>query len=250
MYTAEDIKNVKFSTAFKGYKQEEIDAFLDTIEADYVQYERVVNDLKAKIAEYEATQSTVNNVLMNAQKLADQIVADAKEQSEQIIRRAEENISDITVKEKELSAAFEQKAAERKEATQAELDEMINNAQLKAKSIDAAAVDSVNKQQEIFNKLKSEVALFKAEITSKYKEHLTLLQSIPDFPEFDPKKSAENAKNDFENGNTEPVAEEEPASEPEETAESETNEVFEEQHKEAPATTSTGFSIETQIDEE
>ena len=40
MFTAADIKNISFSNSFKGYKQEEVEAFLDKIEADYINIER------------------------------------------------------------------------------------------------------------------------------------------------------------------------------------------------------------------
>ena len=42
MLSALEIKNVKFSKAMGGYKQEEVDILLDKIEADIGQYERLV----------------------------------------------------------------------------------------------------------------------------------------------------------------------------------------------------------------
>ncbi len=198
MLTAEEIKNINFSTGFKGYKQEEIDAFLNKIQADYIQYEKVINDYKAQIEdlyaknkELEEGQKSLQNVLLNAQKLADQIVNDAKEKSEEIILRAEANINVMTSKEKELASAFEEKANERKASLQDELDEMIEKAQLKAKSITEAAEDAVKRQQVLFDKLKLEIAEFKATITAKYKEHLSILQDIPDTVDMDPQTLAE-----------------------------------------------------------
>lgn len=193
MFTASDIKNVTFSSSMRGFKPEEVDIFLDKVEADYHQFEKIVNDYRQKIeslnAEIEAlksSQDSIQNVLVNAQKLADQIVNEAKVKSEEIVAKAETNINVITAQEKELATAFEMKANERKAALQKELDQMVEKANIKAKSIMAAAEDSVKRQQVLFDKLKLEIASFKTSITAKYKEHLSILQEIPDTVDMDP----------------------------------------------------------------
>ena len=116
---------------------------------------------------------------------------EAKEKSEEIIRNAESNITLITAQEKEITTAFEIKANERKETLEKELEKMIADAKLKADSITAAAEDSVERQQVLFDKLRLEIAAFKSAVTSKYKEHLSILQEIPETVPMDPKKMAE-----------------------------------------------------------
>ena len=194
MLIASDIKNVKFSKSMGGYKPEEVDVFLDKVEAEYVQFEKIIKDYKAKIESlenklqsFEDSQSSLQNVLLSAQKLADQIISEAKE----IINNAESNISLITAQEKEIATAFEIKANERKEELSKELEKMISDAKLKAESITAAANDSVERQQVLFDKLKLEIAAFKSAISAKYKEHLSILQDIPETVPMDPKKMAE-----------------------------------------------------------
>ena len=198
MFTAADIKNIAFSKARGGYSPEEVDIFLDKIESEYLQFERIVGDYQSKIQELEAkikgfeeSQNSIQNVLLSAQKLADQIVDEAKVKSEEIIRNAESNITLITAREKEIATAFEIKANERKEILEKELEKMISDAKLKADSITAAANDSVERQQVLFDKLKLEIAAFKSAITSKYKEHLSILQERPETVPMDPKKMAE-----------------------------------------------------------
>jgi len=198
MLSAGEIRNAKFGKSMSGYKQEEVDILLDKIEADYVQYERIIKDFQAKteaqqkeIDELKNSQGSIQNVLISAQRLADQIVNEAKEKSEEIIRNAEANISLITAREKELSTTFELKAQERKATLEKELNEMVAKAQLKAESITKASEDSVARQQVLFDRLKMEIAAFKAGITNKYKEHLEVLNSIPDTVPMDPKYVAE-----------------------------------------------------------
>lgn len=198
MITAADIKNVKFGKSMSGYKQEEVEVFLDKLEAGIAQYERVLNELQAQNnalteenTQLKNSQNSIQSVLLSAQQLADKIVKEAKEKSEEIIKNAENNISVITAHEKELSSAFELKANERKAELQKELDAMIAKAKLKADSITSAANDSVYRQQILFDKLKLEIATFKTSINSKYKEHLEILASIPDSVPSDPKRIAE-----------------------------------------------------------
>lgn len=198
MLTAAEIKNVDFSKSINGYKREEVELFLDRVEADYAHYDYMVNEYQAKIEdlekqieEYKASQASIQNVLLNAQKLADQIVNDARVKSEEIVRNAETNITAITSQEKELAAVFEAKATERKNALQQELDQMVAAAELKAKCVESAMLECVRNQQTLFEKIKLEIAAFKADISSKYKEHLGILQQIPDTIDNDPVKVAE-----------------------------------------------------------
>ena len=198
MISATEVRNIKFNRSMSGYKQEEVDIFLDKIEADLAGYERMIGEIRAQnealnkeIEELKASQNSIQSVLLSAQQLADRIVGEAKEKSEEIIRNAETNISVITTREKELSATFELKAQERKAALEAELNDMVKKAKLKADSITAAAEDSVARQQQLFDKLKVEVAAFKSGISAKYKEHLEILAAIPDTVPTDPSKIAE-----------------------------------------------------------
>ena len=198
MFTAEEIKNVSFSKSMSGYKPEEVDLFLDKVESDYLSFERISNEYKAEISRLqneidsaEHSKNSIQSVLLSAQKLAEQIVAEAKEKSEEMVRNAEANVAIITAQEKETVTAFEIKAAERKANLEAECDAMIKKAKLEADSITAAANDSVQRQQVLFDKLKLEVAAFKSAVTSKYKEHLSVLQEIPDAVSMDPARMAE-----------------------------------------------------------
>jgi len=193
MLNSNDIRNIKFSKSVGGYKQEEVDILLDKIENDYEQYERTFRELNDKIESlnnqidnYKNSQNSIQNVLLSAQKLADQIVEEAKAKSEEIINNAEANISIITAREKELSNAFELKASERKAIAESEINDMLSKAKAEAAAIEKAAEDSVGRQQMLFDKLKLEIASFKSDITKKYKEHLELLQRLPDTVPSDP----------------------------------------------------------------
>ena len=89
MLSAAEIRNVKFTKAMGGYKQEEVDVLLDRIEADYNQFDRTLKECRLKIdtmnkemENLKNSQNSIQNVLISAQKLADQIVEEAKQKSE------------------------------------------------------------------------------------------------------------------------------------------------------------------------
>ncbi len=197
MLSSNEIRDVKFSKSVGGYKQEEVDILLDKVEADYEQYERAVREMSAKIEslnseieEMKISQGSLQNVLMSAQKLADQIVADAKAKSEAIVDDARRNIVDIQEQEKQLSEEFSRNAEARKEAAEKEYEIAVADAKRKQESIDKATADSIARQQKLFNKLKLEIVAFKKEIINKYEEHMKLLSVIPDEVDMSPEEIA------------------------------------------------------------
>lgn len=197
MLSANEIRNVKFSKSMSGYKQEEVDVLLDKIEADYEQFERTIREMNAKITQlktevddYKSSQGNIQNILVSAQKFADQVVEEAKAKSAQIIASAEQSIQKITMQEQELTSAFDKKANERKAALQNNIDKLLSNAKDKQAAVEKATQDCIDRQQLLFDKMKIEIAAFKADITNKYKEHLELLANLPDTVPGDPTQIA------------------------------------------------------------
>lgn len=187
MLSANEIRNVRFSKSMSGYKQEEVDILLDKVESDYEQFERTLREMSAKITElkneiedYKSAQGNIQNILVSAQKFADQLVEEARSKSAEIVSSAEQSIQKITAQEQELTTAFDKKAGERKTALQNDIDKIIATAEEKQAAVEAATQSCIDRQQLLFDKMKIEIAAFKADITNKYKEHLELLTSLPD----------------------------------------------------------------------
>lgn len=187
MLSANDVKNVTFSKQVNGYRREEVDVFLDKVESDYENYERMLKEMNAKIHELETqiadtknSEGTIQSVLLSAQKLADNIVAEAKEKSGKIIEDAKMSLENFKAHEKELSGAFDKKAQERKKIMRDQLDQIIDEAKINRDKISEATEKTVKKQAELYNRLRLETAAFKAEIMDKYKKQLELISKIPD----------------------------------------------------------------------
>ena len=97
MITPMDIRNKEFKKGFKGYREDEVDEFLDKVIADYEKIYRENGELKDRISidnerieSYNSMEKSLQNTLLIAQTTAEDIVANARKKSEMIIKEAED----------------------------------------------------------------------------------------------------------------------------------------------------------------
>ena len=96
MLTPLDIQNKEFIKSFRGYKETDVDIFLDEIIIDYENLYKDNIELKDKIAiltdqieKYNNLEDTLKNTLVIAQKTSEEVTNTAKQKSELIIMEAE-----------------------------------------------------------------------------------------------------------------------------------------------------------------
>lgn len=142
LLTAQDIQDVQFNKSLGGYKTNEVDEFLDrcaeTVDAltrTNADNEHKMQVLGQSVMDYRAQEDTIRNALLNAQRMSDTILGEARQQAEQIIAQASEQAAHIH--------------------ETAESDVQAERAELK--------------------RVQDEVAAFKARLLSIYREHLTLI---------------------------------------------------------------------------
>lgn len=198
MLSARDINEVTFADAKRGYDKDEVDNFLDTIEADYREIEAYlataqakIEDLNAEINDLKNSQNSIQSVLISAQQLADKIVADAKAKADEIMGEAAQNAQTAANEAKNMIVDFDAKFTEKKAAAEKDFEEQMAAAQKKKEAVEAAANDAVHREQVLFDRLRIEVAAFKADLMEQYKKHLELLSKIPDAVQMDAKRAAE-----------------------------------------------------------
>ena len=187
LLNAKGIKEVTFATSMSGYKKDEVDALLDKAFEDYQQFEvslsalqNKISSLESELAEKELSMNSINTVLISAQKLADEIVSNAKIESENIINAANNEAESIKLRTKKALEEIDLVLTEQKNNAQAQVDIMLEEAARKSEGMILAAKDSVTREQLLFDKLKSEVAEFKAQIKETYKFHLESLSKLPE----------------------------------------------------------------------
>lgn len=96
MITPLDIQNKEFKKSFRGYKESEVDQFLDDIIEDYENLHRENIELKDKILvlseqikQYNNLEETLKETLIVAQGTADEVIGAARQKADLIIEDAE-----------------------------------------------------------------------------------------------------------------------------------------------------------------
>lgn len=150
MITVRDIDNKRFEQARPGYKPEEVDDFLREISESFKQLIREKEEADQKmgvlveaVKKYKTDEDAIKDSLIIAQKQAREIIQEAQSRAEQII--AEANLKS---------------------------DEIIGSAGIRLKREEAGYV-----------KLKKEVDEFRTSLLNMYKDHLNLINDIPELDE-------------------------------------------------------------------
>lgn len=95
-----EIENKEFKKGIMGYKEEEVDEFLDLVKEDYEQLYRENADLKEKVRlyqeqkdDYEDLKRRLNDALLLAQGAAEDIKNAANNKAKSIVEKAEADAS-------------------------------------------------------------------------------------------------------------------------------------------------------------
>ena len=166
MLKSEDIANVSFRRAnLGGYRPDDVDAFIDQVQLTFDQMKKEREELAQKldllaqkVEEYRRDEESIRTTLLNAQKLADASVREAKHKSEVIIK----------------------------------------DATIKGEKIVANARYEVEEQQKTIEHLQQEVVNFRSRLLAIYKEHLTLIDALPTQGKFSPKDKEETKEQEPE----------------------------------------------------
>lgn len=197
MLSSNDVREIKFSRAMGGYKQEEVDSFLDSVESDYRQYEartdalqKRVEELTKEIDKYKDSQSSLQNILIGAQQLADRTVNDAKAKAAEIIAGANSAVEDVKKEATVLSQKLNEEISAKHSAAEKEISDMLKKAEARKQMVTAATQDIIDRQQALFDKSKVTAAQFRAELMDLYKKHVELIKELPDATDMDPTRIA------------------------------------------------------------
>lgn len=167
--TGKQILEEEFEKAgIRGYKADQVDAFLQKVAAYVDEQEVEKNDLTykikilaEKIEEYKADEENIRDALLGAQKLGASILNEAKSKAEGIGREAK--------------SSYEEMMAQAKQ----KIDTMSKESLHKLNVELSEAKKECEKERSNLDKVKKEVSVFKASILKQYKAHLDLLSNLP-----------------------------------------------------------------------
>ena len=96
MLTPQEVSEHAFTKSFNGYNMTMVDEFLDILTADYTTLYKENATLKAKmkvlvekVEEYRSTEDAMRKALLTAQKMADDLVAEAEQKRNKLLQNAE-----------------------------------------------------------------------------------------------------------------------------------------------------------------
>ena len=147
MFTADEIRQITFEKVMRGYRTEDVESFMENIADEFEALEKEKRDLEEKlyllaekVEQYKAEEESIKTTLINAQRLGESIVSDARVKADNIIR----------------------------EAT------------IKKNDIISSAYNEIEGTEDTLNRLKKEVSDFKRNILGLYKTHIESLSNLPD----------------------------------------------------------------------
>lgn len=145
MLTIDEIKDISFRRG-RGYRGEDVDAFIDEVIVSFEQMKKEKSDLIRKmdilatrVEQYRADEETVRNALLSSQRVADASIKEAQAKAAQIVSDAEAK-AQATLKESNAISA---------------------------------------KQKEVYLKLKSDSAELRKELEALYNKHLKSINDLP-----------------------------------------------------------------------
>ena len=192
MLTPDKIREKSFQTTGRGsYRAEDVDSFLNEVSASYEQMFKENGDLIKKISilakkveEYRADEESLKLALLNAQKLADRIVAEAKENAEKDTEDARAEATKLREDAKADADETEAKAKRESDAiiesAKAEAEKIVKEANRQSNEILGNINRKVTHETLVYDMVKKEASEFKAKLVAMYKEHINLINQLPE----------------------------------------------------------------------
>ena len=154
MVTAQDVHTVTFDKGMRGYNTEQVDQFLDQTAAQLEQDAKKLAELEKenaalkeklyllaqKIEEYRSDEDNLKAALLNAQRMGENVVREAKQKADAIEREAK----------------------------------------IRAEGIVSSAADRCREEQLEYERIRAEVSQFKANVLSLYRQHIESLSTLPE----------------------------------------------------------------------
>ncbi len=150
MYTVDEIRNVTFTKTLGGYKTGEVDDFIDicadTVEALTAEKEdlkKKMEMLANKVVEYRNDEDSIRSALLSAQRLGDTVLREANHKANLIL----------------------------------------DDARIKAEKMGQTAKQQIAEQLQELERMKKLVGEFKSKILGVYREHLSMIDVLPEYKE-------------------------------------------------------------------
>lgn len=207
MLTPDAVKAKQFQATGRGaYRAEDVDGFFAEVSASYEQMFKENGELIKKISllankveSYKEEEDSLRKALISAQTLADKIVREAQESVAGTLDEAKADAQKLRAEAQAEAQTIVQNAKEEAEAvllqSKKDADEILGTVNRK-----------VTKESLEFEMLQKKASEFRNHLLSLYKEHLNVINAIPEYVEAEMETSASEPE--------QPAFEPEPIAEP------------------------------------
>lgn len=148
MIASDDVRRVTFDRAMRGYRCEDVDDYLkqvadsiDSLAAENDDLQKKLVILAQRIDQYRADEDTLSTTMINAQRLGENVIKEAKQKAAEIIRAAN----------------------------------------IKAEDREQRARDEVELAQQELVTIKQEADAFKKRLMDLYRQHIEMIAKIPEY---------------------------------------------------------------------
>lgn len=148
MISSEDVRRVTFERTFHGYRCEDVHEYLkqvaesmDALAAENDDQQKKLVALAQRIEQYRADEDTLRTTMINAQRLGENVIHEAKQKAAEIIRTAG----------------------------------------IKAEDREERSRDEVELAKQEIITLKSEADSFKRSLMEMYRKHINLISKMPEY---------------------------------------------------------------------
>ncbi|MDD4851053.1 MAG: DivIVA domain-containing protein [Gemmiger sp.] len=148
MITSEDVRRVTFDKAMRGYRCEDVDDYLKQVASSMDSFRAENEDLQKKLVvlaqridQYRAEEDTLHTTLINAQRLGENVIKEAKQKAAEVLRAAN----------------------------------------IRAEDSAQRARDEVELSKQELMTLKKEAGDFKKTLLDMYRKHVELISGIPEY---------------------------------------------------------------------
>lgn len=188
MKTPEQIRDMEFqSSPMGGYKKSDVDLFLEEVASEIellqkqkLEADRKLQEISKKAPEAALSSAGIQNVLISAQRVAEQLTDDAKNEADAIIADANIKLTEAGIRAQEIIDDAEKNASLLGKTAENEATKIIAEAVKMSEEIIAAAKESVELQQKLYDRLKIEVSDFKKKAVAQCASVLELINQLPD----------------------------------------------------------------------
>lgn len=148
MISSEDVRRVTFEKSMRGYRCDDVDDYLKQVAESMEELSAKNDDLQKKLVvlaqridQYRAEEDTLRTTMINAQRLGENVIREAKQKAAEIIRAAN----------------------------------------MKAEDREQRARDDVELAKQEIVTLKSEADSFKRSLMEMYRKHINLISKLPEY---------------------------------------------------------------------